>query len=411
VIDQMPDAAPEEVGLASAGLDRVDDAVREQVRRGVIAGAVTLVARHGRVVRRTVMGVDRVLPRRTLREDTIFHIFSMTKPITGVAMGILADRGMWAPDDPIAQHLPELADLRVLAGMSIGGTPILEDAGHQPTMRELMTHTAGFGYGIRVGRPVDATEALYRRHDPLYAPTLRELVARLARLPLAHQPGSRWRYSISMDIQGAIIERLTGRTLWEFLRDEIFAPLGMRDTAFHVPREKHHRLAQLHWPTPLSGVTPVRNPLFRDHRTPPTAPLGGGGLYGTADDYARFAQLLLNRGTWDGTRIVSEEALAAQMTNQLPETMLDPGFGAGAMRFRPGFGYGYNGAVVYDPEAAALPVGRGSYFWDGAAGTWFWVDPENDLLYVGMIQQFFTKGSPLLQEVTQTLMADAITTS
>jgi CubicO group peptidase (beta-lactamase class C family) len=322
-------------------------------------------------------------------------------------MGILADRGLWSPDDPIAQHLPELAGLRVLVGVDERGAAILENAAHQPTMRELMTHTAGLGYGMHFG-PKDAIEQMYEKVDPLYAPTLRELVARLARLPLAYQPGSLWRYSISAEVQGAIIERLTGRTLPEFFHDELFRPLGMRDTAFHVPREKRHRLALLHLPTRFGKTTPVRNPLFRDHSTPPAAPLGGGGLYGTIGDYARFAQLLLNRGEWEGRRIVSEAALAAQMSNQLPEAMLDPGFGTGAMRFRPGFGYGYNGVVVYDPVAAALPVGRGSYFWDGAAGTWFWVDPDNDLLYVGMIQQFFLQGSPLLQEVTQTLMADAI---
>jgi CubicO group peptidase (beta-lactamase class C family) len=403
----LPAAAPEEVGLSSAGLDRVDDVVRAQVANGVIAGASTLVARHGRVVRTMIAGVDRALPRRRLTPDTIFHIYSMTKPVTGVAMSILADRGLWRPEDPIARHLPELGGLRVAAGFDDRGRPRLEDAEHQPTMLELMTHTAGFGYGIPHG-PDEPLENLYRSVDPLHARDLRDMVARLATLPLAYQPGTRWRYSLSMDVQGAVIERLTGRTLEDFLREEILDPLGMDDTAFHVPAAKRPRLATLHMSTRVLKTVPVRNPLFRDPLSPPPLALGGGGLYSTIGDYARFAQLLLNRGEWEGRRIVSAEALAVQMSNHLPDALLTSDAQVGAMRFRPGFGYGYDGAVVFDPVAAELPVGRGSYFWDGAAGTWFWVDPEHDLLYVGMIQQFFLHGSPMLQERTQQLMADAI---
>lgn len=400
-------AAPEDVGLSSEGLDRVDEFVRRQVSLGLIAGASTLVARHGRVVRTMIAGVDRAVPRRRLAPDTIFHIFSMTKPVTGVAMSILADRGLWRPDDPIARHLPELDRLRVLSGLDRRGRPVLEDAAHQPTMLELMTHTAGFGYGAPRG-PAEPIERLYRRVDPLHARDLRDMTARLARLPLASQPGTHWRYSLSMDVQGAIVERLTGRSLPEFVRDEILAPLGMTDTAFHVPRSERRRLATLHVSTRAAKTLPIWNPLFRDPIAPPSLPLGGAGLFSTIGDYARFAQLLLNRGEWEGRRIVSEAALATQMSNHLPDEIVRADDGVGQMRIRPGFGYGYDGAVVYDPQLAGLPVGRGSYFWDGAAGTWFWVDPEHDLLYVGMIQQFFLHGSPMLLQRTQELIAEAI---
>ena len=399
------EAAPEDVGLSSLGLDRVEAIITDHIDRGIITGAVTLTARHGVIVRQENHGRDRWPRRRPLARDTIFHIFSMTKPITGLAMGILADRGLWHPDDPIAKHLPELADRQVMTGVDASGRPVLVEADHQPTMRELMTHMAGYTYGRRPGDPLDA---LFKKVKPLRAKGLDDFVDRISRLPLANQPGTEWRYSIAMDIQGAIIERLTGRRLADFMRDEVFEPLGMVDTGFYVPREKKHRLAGLYFNGRGIRRAPVPNPMFRDPRGEPTSAWGGMGLFSTVDDYARFAQLLLNEGRWGDRRIVSAEAVRAQMTNHVPVPLLEGRFETGHMHFRPGFGYGYNGVVVYDPIAAELPVGRGTYFWDGAAGTWFWADPENDLLYVGMIQ-LLSYSAPPLQRLTQVAMAGAIT--
>ena len=400
----LAEATPEEVGLSSAGLDRVDAVVQQAIDSKLIAGAVTLTARHGRIVRTTIMGVDHLFPRKELRRDTIFHLFSMTKPVTGLAMSILADRGLWHPEDTIAKHLPEFANLKVLTGYDTSGSPILEEPEHAPTMLELMTHTAGFGYGLN--NAFHETR-LYKKVKPLKATSLDEFISRMATLPLASQPGTRWHYSVSMDIQGAIIERLTGRRFADFLREEVFEPLGMLDTAFFVPPSKRARLARLHLTLGPLKRAPSHNFLFRDNFAEPGAAYGGMGLYTTVDDYARFAQLLLNKGEWEGRRIVSAEALHEQMTNHLPEAMLETPFKVGQMNFRPGFGYGYNGVVVYDPAAADLPVGRGTYFWDGAAGTWFWVDPENDLLYIGMIQ-LLSASAPPLQVRTQVAMADAL---
>ncbi|UOZ07104.1 serine hydrolase [Amycolatopsis sp. WQ 127309] len=395
---------PEDAGLSPAGLDRVDAAVQRQIDDGVIAGAVTLVARHGEVVRTTVLGRDRRFPRRPLRTDTIFRIFSMTKPVTGLAMSILADRGLWKPADAIAEHLPELEDLRVATGFDDRGRPLLADPVHPPTVLELLTHTAGFAYGWDKGDPMTR---LYRAERPFRATSLDDFVARVSRLPLAYQPGTSWRYSLSMDLQGAIIERLSGQSLPDFFREHIFEPLGMTDTAFHTPPEKRRRRAALHFTGGPVRLLPIRNPLYRDSATPPAAAMGGMGLVSTIGDYAKFAQLLLNRGEWHGRRIVSEEALAAQMSNQLPESLLEKGFHAGHMDLRPGFGYGYDGAVFHDPALAGAPVGRGTYQWDGAAGTWFWVDPEHDLLYVGMIQ-LLSYAAPPLQKITQALIAEAL---
>lgn len=224
---------------------------------------------------------------------------------------------------------------------------------------------------------------------------------------MAYQPGAEWRYSYSTDIQGVVIERLTGQSLPEFVQREIFEPLGMTDTAFHTPEEKLPRRAKLYYAGGPFRLLKVRNPLYKDRTTQPPFALAGMGLVSTTTDYVRFAQLLLNRGTYAGRRIVSQESVAAMMTNQLPESLLARGFSAGHMRIGPGFGYGWNGAVVHDPQRTDRPVGTGTYMWDGAAGRWFWVDPEHDLTYVGMIQ-LLSYSAPPLQAITQRLMADAI---
>jgi len=400
-------AAPEDVGLSTAGLDAIDAAVREHIEAGTLAGAITLTARHGKTARLSLMGLKDIASGEPLAEDTIFRIFSMTKPVTGVAMMILHDEGLWRPDDPIAKHLPELSGLRVLTGVDADGGALTEPAGHAPTMLELMTHTAGFAYGLAIGEPVDDIDRIYREAKLWEGGDLAGFVQRLSALPLAYQPGSKWRYSLSMDLQGAVIERLTGLSLPDFYRERIFEPLGMVDTAFHIPQDKKDRLATLYLKMGDAPLMPIANPMRPDPETVPSLAMGGGGLFSTARDYSRFAQMMLDGGELDGRRIVSAEGIREQMTNRLPEEMLEATFTAGHQKFRLGFGYGYNGVVFYDPVAADLPVGRGTYHWDGAAGTWFWVDPENDLIFVGMVQ-LLSYAAPPLQATTQRLMADAI---
>jgi CubicO group peptidase (beta-lactamase class C family) len=400
-------AMPEAVGLSSPGLAHVDAAIQAQIDAGAIPGAVTLVARHGKIVHVHAMGHKDIASDSRSEIDGIYRVFSMTKPITGTAMMMLHDEGLWRAEDSIAQHLPELADLQVFAGEDADGTPILVAPDHAPTMEELMTHRAGFGYGIAVGEPSDRIEALYRDAKVLEADDLGDMVARLATLPLAYQPGSRWRYSLSMDVQGAIIERLSGQSLPEFLRTRLFEPLGMIDTAFYIAPEKRHRLATLYYKAGDAPLLPIANPMRPDPTSEPAFAMGGGGLFSTARDYARYAQMLLNGGTLDGVRIVSAAGIRAQMTNRLPAALLETRFTAGHHKFRPGFGYGYNGVVFTDPALAGVPVGTGTYHWDGAAGTWFWVDPENDLLFVGMTQ-FLSYTAPPLQATTQALVGAAI---
>lgn len=390
---------PESVGLSSEGLTKIDETLAGFVAEGVLPGVATLVARHGKIVHRSTAGLKDIASGEPLAEDTIYRIFSMTKPVTAVAMMVLYEQGLWSPDDPIAKHLPEFADVK-----GPGGAPV----DHAPTMGELMTHTAGFGYGIGPG-PHDATDAAYIAAGVWTAKDLSELSQRVAAVPLAYQPGSAWRYSLSMDLQGAVIERLSGVALPDFMREKIFKPLAMGDTDFFVPAEKRPRLATLYHMYGQTQLTVLDHPGFvRDPAVIPAIPSGGGGLYSTITDYARFAQMLLNKGELDGARIISAASVEMMTANHLPDAIIQRGVIAGAQKICPGRGYAFNGAVFYDPAAAGSPVGKGTYQWDGASGVWFWVDPENDLLFVGMIQRMMQEGMPPLQTLTQAMIAQAL---
>ena len=392
-------AEPESVGLSSAGLARIDALIAEQIAAKQLPGAVTLVARHGQIVHRSVQGLKDIATGEALAFDTIFPIFSMTKPVTAAAMMVLYDRGLWSPDDTVARHLPEFADVHGPDGAA---------PDHAPTMRELMSHCAGFGYGIGFG-PHDTTDAAYLAEGIWEADSLAEFARRVATAPLAYQPGTSFRYSLGMDLEGAIIEKLSGQSLPDFMREHLFAPLGMVDTDFWVPPAKQARLAPLYHMYGETDLTLLNFPGFkRDGLALPKLASGGGGLYATVADYGRFAQMLLNKGELDGTRVISASSIALMTANHLPQTLIDHGFIAGAQAVKPGRGYGFNGAVFYDPALAGSPVGRGTYQWDGAAGAWFWIDPENDLLFVGIIARMMQPGMTLYQAETQALIAKAL---
>jgi CubicO group peptidase (beta-lactamase class C family) len=390
--------APETVGMSAAGLASIDELLASLIAEGQLPGAAVLVARRGEIVHRSVQGLKNLARGEPLALDTIYAIFSMTKPVTAAAMMILFDEGRWAPDDPIARHLPEFADL----GGPDGAAP-----DHPPTMRELMTHTAGFGYGIGMG-PHDAADQALIDAGVWKAADLAEFARRVASVSLAYQPGRKFRYSLSMDLQGAVIERLSGESLPAFMRTRIFQPLGMVDTDFYVPRDKQSRLATLYHMYGTTELTVLDHPAWRrDGLAIPVLPLGGAGLYSTLGDYARFVLMLLGEGELDGVRVISADAARLMMSNHLSDELLAAGFVAGVHRFRPGYGYGFNGAVFHDPAAAGSPVGQGTYQWDGASGVWFWVDRENQIVFVGMIQRMLQEGMAPLQALTQALVAEA----
>ncbi|HEY0649949.1 serine hydrolase domain-containing protein [Phenylobacterium sp.] len=377
----------------------INEALDPYVERGELAGMITLARHKGRVVHASAVGERDLASGAPMRMDTIVRAFSMTKPVTAVAMGVLRDEGKWKPEDPIAKFLPELAGLKVFKGMGPDGKPILEAPTSPPTVGQIMTHTAGFAYGFEAGY----VEDLYRANPPMRGQSSAEVIQKIAALPLDYEPGARWKYSIAMDVQGLIIERITGRSLPDFMQARIFGPLKMVDTGFHVPVGKRDRFAALYEWKDGKLQPPSADGLFSStyDRTPGFAS-GGGGLVTTASDYGRFGQMLLNGGTLDGVRILKRETAREIMTAHLPPQIVTGGFGIGSIqRIRPGYEYGYNGVVITDPGAAKVAMGKGSYLWDGAAGTWFWVDPENQIVFVGLVQRLMGMGFPPLQPVSQ----------
>jgi len=375
---------PETVGFSTERLERLHNLIQGEVDSKQLSGAVTILARHGKVVEFRVYGQKDMASGTPMTKDVIFRAYSMTKPITGVAMMILYEQGKWLPSDAIAKYIPEFAQLKVFKGVGADGKIILVDPDHAPTMLELMTHSAGFSYGS--GHSV--ADAMYQEKNPMHSANLQEMINKLATLPLNYQPGKGWTYSISMDIEGYLIEKLSGQTLPDFMRDQIFVPLDMKDTGFFVPAEKRARFATNYRKGPDGQLVPTAAPGDPpDYASQPSVPSGGGGLVTTAEDYYHFAQMLGNGGELADKRILAPATVKLMASNHLPANLLAGEFGIGQHVMRPGFGYGFNCAVIFDPAEAAMPDGKGTFFWDGAAGTWFWVDPANDIVFVGMIQR------------------------
>ena len=234
----LPNTKPEQVGFSSERLQHLDAAMQQKVDEKQFAGIVTILARHGKVVEFKTYGKKNLATGAPMEKDTIFRIYSMTKPVTGAAMMMLYEEGKWQPDDPISKYIPEFANLKVFKGVDNSGELILEDPVHPPTMLQLMTHTAGFTYGSGS----DVVDKMYHDQQVVHSATLQEMINKLAKLPLLYQPGTRWVYSISVDIQGYLVEKLSGKSLPDFMRERIFEPLGMKDTGFYVPKEKMDRL-------------------------------------------------------------------------------------------------------------------------------------------------------------------------
>jgi CubicO group peptidase (beta-lactamase class C family) len=368
-------APPESVGVSSDRLRRLDAGMQRFVDEGRLAGVSTLLARRGKIVNFNAYGKKNVSAPEPIQRDTIFRIYSMTKPVTGVAMMMLFEEGKWRLDDPVSRHIPEFAKMQVYTGENADGTMKLEDARRSMTMRELMTHSAGLGYVLNQANAVDRQIIKEQILNP--AAPLQSMIDKLAKTPLLAQPGTRWYYSIGVDVQGYLVEKMSGEPFADFLQKRLFGPLGMKDTAFYVPKQKLPRLARIHTDGPGGKIAPPTDAL-EDAATVPLGPSGGGGLYSTADDYMRFAQMLANGGEFGGVRYLSPRTVQMMRTNHLqPEAL---------KTISPGTGWGMDFRVVMDAAAAGEPVSDGTFDWYGIAGTWFWIDPVSDLVFVGMIQ-------------------------
>jgi len=396
----LSEAVPEEVGMSSQRLTRLHDGMQELVDGGRLAGITTMIARHGHVADFQTYGYRDLEAGASMERDAIFRIYSMSKPITGVALMTLFEEGQFRLSDPVARYIPELSDLQVVTGWGPNG-PTTEDADHPMTIRELMTHTGGFAYGLGFVDPVDSiyvADGVLARDQ-----TLSDMINKLAAIPLRVQPGTQWYYSISVDVQGYLVEVLSGQPLDAFMEERIFGPLGMRDSGFHVPEAEHDRFAQIYTydaDGELVALPCAADVLFcESFHEPTTFFSGGGGMVSTTMDYMRFCQMMLNGGELDGVRILSPTTVELMMQNQLPRTLPE---------YSPGKGFGLDFSVVLDPVEAGTVSEE--VYWSGAAGTWFWIDPEEDLIFVGMIQAF-GGGLPDVGSLSRQLTYQAITTS
>ena len=382
----LPVTPPERVGMSAERLDRITEITRRYVDEGKLAGAITLVARHGKLVYFETQGVRGADDPTPLRPDDLFRIYSMSKPITAVAAMQLYEQGKFQLSDPISKFVPELAELTVM-----NGTGEREPAKNPITMQQLLTHTAGFSYGFDPDDPVDK---LYRESAALGADDLNEFVAVLADLPLKYQPGTRWHYSVAVDVTGLIVERISGQPFDEYLDEHIFKPLKMTETFFSVPDDKLDRFLPNHrWDAEAQKlVTLGPESITRFQNV--TMFSGGGGLVGTAMDYLRFAEMLRNGGSLDGARILSPRTIEFMTLNHLPASINAggsgeaPSLGSNSLN---GFGFGLGFGLVTDVAASGVMGSAGEYNWGGAAGTIFWVDPVEDFVVVTMIQLM---GSP-----------------
>lgn len=407
----LPEARPDRVGMSAERLARLTEHMDQAVADGVMVGGMGLIARNGRVVYEETYGLADRDPVRPMTEDTIFRIYSMSKPITAVAVLMLYEEGHFFLNDPVARYIPELADLEVAVSTADGGgtrmtsdgtTSRTEGTGdaskagetrkprRQPTIRDLLTHTAGFTYGVFGNTEVDKE---YRQQGLLADDaTLEEFVTRLGEIPLQYEPGTRWHYSVAVDVQGRLVEAVSGMKFGDFLEQRIFEPLGMVDTSFVVPDEKWDRLAELYSPagTPADAAAAFQSgnastelveadeQLDAGYKPGATFESGGGGLVSTASDYLRFSQMLLNGGELDGVRLLSPKTVELMTKNHLGDIAM--GFG------RDGVGFGLGVAVALDQGEIGELGSEGEYNWGGAAGTRFWIDPAEELIGIFMVQ-------------------------
>jgi CubicO group peptidase (beta-lactamase class C family) len=387
-------AAPESVGVSAARLDRYEAFLQQEIAAGRIAGAVSLVARRGEVVHRAALGYSSLQDEAPMREDQIFQLMSMTKPIVSVAFMMLYEEGHFLLDEPVAKYLPEFADLRVATNDSTGIAVATVSADRPVTIAQVLSHTAGFSHGLG-GTQLDNEIA-----RQLYGQPHAEIAARvatLAELPLVGQPGEQWYYSASPDILARLIEHFSGQSVIEFLRERLFDPLGMDDTRYNLSPAQQPRVVAVHNQNEAGELV----------NSPRQLPVSGISIYGgthgllsTADDYYKFCRMLLNGGSWDGRQYLSPKTVELMTMNHLGELEREPG---------EGFGLGFG--VTIDVAATRQPGSIGQYYWSGAYSTYFFVDPQEELIAILMLQlqpysEYYSK--KFRQMVYQTLVDSAV---
>ena len=392
---------PEEVGLSSARLDRICGHFQRYIDDGKLAGTLTLVARHGEVAFFEPQGHLELERRRPMQRDTVFRIYSMSKPITTVALMMLVEQGLCQLDDPVQRFIPAWEGLRVFVG---GNYPtfLTVPVARPMTIRDLLSHTSGLTYGFMERTNVDAAYRSLRiadRSRPDY--TLQDMVDTLAELPLEFSPGTRWNYSVATDVAGYLVEVISGQRFDAYLREHVFQPLGMTDTAFTVADAQLEQFA--------CNYERLRDGRLRLADTPESSEFrsgnflsGGGGLVSTAPDYLRFTLMLRNRGELDGVRLLSRKTVDLMTMNHLPDgqdltALAQAGMFTETAYAGVGFGLGFS--VMLDPARAQILGTPGEFAWGGAASTAFWVDPVEDLIVIFMTQLMPSSSYPIRREL------------
>jgi len=379
---------PKAAGLSSARLETLDRFIQSRyIDAGKIPGALTLIARRGEVAHFSALGMADVERKKPMREDTIFRLYSMTKPLTSVAFMMLVEQGLTALDEPVHNVIPEWKDLGVYQGGFMETYRTTRPA-RPMLMIDLLRHTSGLTYGFQQTTNVDAGYRKLQVGERLAGETLDGMIAKLAGLPLEFSPGTAWNYSHSTDVLGYLVGKISDKPFDQFLREHIFEPLGMNDTAFHVPAGKESRFAACYAATPKNPLMLFDDPAKSPYLQPPSMVSGGGGAVSTAADYLRFCRMLLSGGTLDGVQILSPKTIALMTLNHLPDGKDLPALSRSLFSevTYNGVGFGLGFAVTLDTARTMLAGSIGDYFWGGAASTYFWIDPREELITIFMTQ-------------------------
>jgi CubicO group peptidase (beta-lactamase class C family) len=389
-------ASPESVGFSTERLRRLDRWMEGEIAAGRKSGVVVAIARHGKIVWEKTYGVADLSSKAPLRSDAMFRLFSMTKPITSVALLTLYEQGKFQLTDPLERFIPGFSTVGVYAGTDSAGHPIVTPPKRKVTVQDVFRHTAGFAYSAYFeNTPVDLA---YKAAGIDYAKldSLDELVSKLSQMPLLYQPGERWVYSWSHDVLAYLVEQLSGQRFDEYCRRTIFEPLGMKDTVFGMPQDRAARYPTA-YRADAAGALVAYTPEEDVYRRFTTHPFGGVSVASTAADYLRFAQMLLNGGELNGVRILGPKTIELMRSDNLP---------SGTDYWAPGMRYGLGVSVLTDPAQAGIIGSRGAFGWPGLASTWFTVDPAQDLVAIVMTQ--FAPRDVRFDDQFQTLVYQAL---
>jgi len=386
----------ESLGVSSERLSRINNLMKRYVESGKLAGTVTCVARRGQVAHLDSVGYQNLETKTPMSPDSIFRIYSMTKPIASVALMMLYEEALFNLTDEVSQYIPAFKDMKVW-----GADNALEPLVRPITMQDLLRHTAGLSYGgyAESGSPVDK---LYDGADLFnHSLTNQEVITRLVSLPLMFQPGTKWQYSMATDVVGYLVEVLSGKPLADFMQEKIFAPLGMVDTAFHIEPSKLDRFCTLYGKTADSDFGILDLPNSSEYLPPVMLHSGGSGLVSTASDYLQFARCILNKGELDGVRLLGPKTVELMTSNHLPAELLPIAFEGSEPMLGMGFGLGFG--VMLDVAQTGVMGSVGDHSWGGYAETFFWIDPKEDLIAILMSQYLPSQTYPIRKEFRTTV--------